>query len=105
MMARGRELSQENALLLSDSNVLCCSFNSYMGSRAFSASARYRDGELASDETSLLSNTDVLRVAFNAANNLSILVGDMDKDSNWWQTLLRLFEAFAATRGAGSQNR
>ncbi len=104
-MARGRELPQENALLVSGSSVLCCAFNSYMGSRSFSASARYRDGDLASDETSLLANTNVLRVAFNSANNLAILVGDMDKGSNWWQALLRLFEAFAATRGAGSQNR
>ena len=104
-MARGRELAQENALLLSGSSVLCCAFNSYMGSRSFSASARSRDGDLASDEAALATGANLLRVAYNSANSLAILVGDMDRDSNWWQALLRLFEAFAATRGAESKNK
>ena len=102
-MARGRELAHENALLLLGSNILCCAFNSYLGSRSFSASARYRDGELVSDETSLMGPTHVLRVAYDAANNLAILVGDFDRDTNSWQVLLRLFEAFAATRAVESQ--
>ena len=104
-MARGRELAQENALLVSGSNVLCCAFNSYLGSRSFSASARCRDGELVSDETSLMGDANLLRVAYNSADNPAILVGDFDRDANWWQALLRLFEAFAAARTVESQNK
>ena len=102
-MARGRELAQENALLVSGSNVLCCAFNSYMGSRSFSASARCRDGELVSDETSLAADVHLLRVAYNSADNPAILVGDFDRDANWWQALLRLFETFAAARRGDSR--
>ena len=102
-MARGRELAEENALLVSGSNVLCCAFNSYLGSRSFSASARCRAGELASDETSLIGPAHVLRVACNSADNPAILVADFDRDANWWQALLRLFEAFAAARGGDSR--
>ena len=102
-MARSRELSQENALLVSGSNVLCCTFNSYLGSRSFSASARCRDGGLVSDEASLAADANLLRVAYNAADNPAILVADFDRDANWWQALLRLFEAFAAARGGDSR--